>query len=501
MQNIRLLRKLLDSKKLSAVELAQDTLTELKKNPFGAVLALNEKSTFEQAKSAQKKIDKGSKYSTLGIPVIHKDILVTKNWITTAGSKILENYISPFDATVVERLENSGLVCMGKASCDEFAMGSANQNCAYGKCVNPWEKIAIPGGSSGGSAALVAGGVVPVATGTDTGGSIRQPAAMCGVTGLKPTYGRISRWGLIAYASSLDQAGPIASNAYDCGLLMNSMAGFDHKDSTSINLPKEDFCRLMDENTRYSSSKILEKITLGLPKEYFNYGVSNEVLISVEKAVKKFQSLGAKVKEVSLPNTRFSVAAYYVIAPAEASSNLSRFDGVRFGYRADKISNLEEMYYESRTRGFGEEVKRRILVGTFVLSHGYYDAYYVQALKVRRLIVSDFENAFKECDFIVSPTSPSVAWNCNGVPNLCDEDSQSIDVPKEYLSDIFTVGVSLAGLPAISIPCGFGQNQNSARPVGLQIIGERFSEAKILQIADIYQNETNWHNLTPQNKD
>ncbi len=500
MQNIRLLRKLLDSKKLSAVELAEDTLTKLKKNPYGAVLALNEISTLNQAKLAQKKIDDGFSEPTLGIPVIHKDILVTKNWVTTAGSKILENYKSPFDATVVKKLESSGLVCMGKASCDEFAMGSANQNCAFGKCVNPWETVAIPGGSSGGSAALVAGGVVPIATGTDTGGSIRQPASMCGVTGLKPTYGRVSRWGLIAYASSLDQAGPIASNAYDCGLLMNSIAGFDQKDSTSINLPKENFCRLMDENTRNSTSKTLEKITLGLPKEYFDKGVSDEVLNSVQAAVTKLEKLGAKVKEVSLPNTRFSVAAYYVIAPAEASSNLSRFDGVRFGFRADEISNLEDMYFKSRTMGFGDEVKRRILVGTFVLSHGYYDAYYVQALKVRRLIVSDFDQAFKECDFIVSPTSPTVAWDCDSTPNFCDEDSKSLDVPNEYLSDIFTVGVSLAGLPAISVPCGFGENKNANRPVGLQIIGKRFCEAQILQLADIYQSETNWHNLTPKNR-
>lgn len=495
-QSIRELKRLLQTKKLSVKELVHETYKNLEKNPFGAVLDLNLQASIDEAEKVQNRINQGEDGSLLGIPVVHKDVLVTKKWKTTAGSKFLKNYVSAFDATVVKNLFEAGMVCVGKASCDEFAMGSANQNCAYGKCSNPWDQLAVPGGSSGGSAALVGGNFVPVATGTDTGGSIRQPAAMCGISGLKPTYGRVSRWGLIAYASSLDQAGPLTKSAYDCGLVMNSMAGYDMKDSTSFPEPNPDFCKFMNEG--FSDSSIvrpLEKVSIGIPKEYLA-AVSNSVLPAFQEAIRTFEFLGASIREISLPSTPYSVAAYYVIAPAEASSNLAKFDGIRFGQRSRGVKSLEELYTRSRTEGFGEEVKKRILVGTFVLSHGYYDAYYLQALKVRNLVIADFDAAFKECNFILSPTSPVVAWDINGSPDLQKSEANFEGVPKEYLADILTVGASLAGLPAISIPCGILEVNNRNRPIGLQIIGKRFEEPQVLQVANAFQTETHWHTLS-----
>lgn len=492
------IKALLQQRKLSAVELVEDILSKLEENPYGATLCLNKDSSLAEAKKVQKLIDCGEERILLGVPIMHKDVLVTKNWNTTAGSKILKNYKSPFDAEVVKKLSENGMICVGKTSCDEFAMGSANQNCAYGKCFNPWDLRAIPGGSSGGSAAIVASGIVPAATGTDTGGSIRQPASMCGVTGIKPTYGRVSRWGLIAYASSLDQAGPIARSAQDCALLLDAMVGFDKKDSTSLDIPKENFSNDLDSPYEGSStSKPLNGLRIGVPEEYFAEGLDNSVAISVKRGIKTLESLGANIKKISLPTTKFAVAAYYVIAPAEASSNLSRFDGVRFGHRSNLTSDLNELYINSRTEGFGNEVKRRILVGTFVLSHGYYDAYYMQALKVRRLVTQDFEHAFKSCDLIIGPTSPTVAWNHDQSPTLLRDERSNTGVPSEYLADIYTVGASLGGYPAISIPCGFSEIENKRRPIGLQLIGPKLQEKIVLKCAHMFQKNTDWHTLSP----
>jgi aspartyl-tRNA(Asn)/glutamyl-tRNA(Gln) amidotransferase subunit A len=386
------------------------------------------------------------------------------------------------------------MVTLGKASCDEFAMGSANQHCAYGPCTNPWDETRIPGGSSGGSAAAVAAGLAPAATGTDTGGSVRQPAAMCGITGIKPTYGRVSRWGMVAYASSLDQAGAMARTAQDCAWLLNAMAGFDPKDATSLERPSEDFSRLFDQPLAQSTdSQPLAGLRVGLPKQFFGPGLSSEVRTVVDRAIEQLQALGAVALEVDLPRTELSIPAYYVIAPAEASSNLSRFDGVRYGHRTQHASDLETLYRRSRTEGFGLEVQRRILIGTFVLSHGYYDAYYLQAQKVRRLIAQDFQTAFQSCDVILGPVAPTAAWL------IAQMDSQ--DPMTEYLADIYTLGASLAGLPAMSLPCGFvATDAPSARrlPVGLQLIGPQFQEAQLLAVAHAYQQATDWHYQTPK---
>ncbi|MFZ9103435.1 MAG: Asp-tRNA(Asn)/Glu-tRNA(Gln) amidotransferase subunit GatA, partial [Burkholderiaceae bacterium] len=442
------LRTALDSGMVSAVELAQDYLEAIAKDQHGAVLAVNPEASLAQAQAAQTQIDAHQAGPLTGLPLLHKDIFVTKGWATTAGSKMLENYQSPFDAEVVERLSKAGMVTLGKASCDEFAMGSANQHCAYGPCTNPWDESRIPGGSSGGSAAAVAAGLAPAATGTDTGGSVRQPAAMCGITGIKPTYGRVSRWGMVAYASSLDQAGAMARTAQDCAWLLDAMAGFDPKDSTSLQRPSEDFSRLFDQPTKEATdSQPLKGLKIGLPKQFFGPGLSSEVRTVVDSATAQLQALGAVVLEVDLPRTELSIPAYYVIAPAEASSNLSRFDGVRYGHRTQEASDLETLYRRSRTEGFGLEVQRRILIGAFVLSHGYYDAYYLQAQRVRRLIAQDFQAAFQGCDVILGPVAPTVAWP------IAQMDSQ--DPMTEYLADIYTLGASLAGLPAMSLPCGF----------------------------------------------
>jgi len=394
---------------------------------------------------------------------------------------MLENYVSPFDATVVEQFNAAGAVTLGKLNCDEFAMGSSNENSYFGPVKNPWDRGAVPGGSSGGSAAAVAAGLAPGATATDTGGSIRQPAAFCGVTGIKPTYGRVSRFGMIAYASSLDQGGPIARTAEDCALLLNVMAGFDPRDSTSVERDREDYTADLDAS--------LQGLRIGVPREYFGEGLAPDVEQAVRAALQEFVKLGATLVDISLPKTALSIPVYYVIAPAEASSNLSRFDGVRYGHRAAQYTDLSDMYRKTRSEGFGEEVKRRILVGAYVLSHGYYDAYYLQAQKIRRLIAEDFRQAYTQCDVIMGPVAPTVAW---------DMGAKADDPVANYLADIFTLSVNLAGLPGMSIPCGFGEGgKNGKRPVGLQLIGNYFSEAKLLNIAHRFQGATDWHLRQP----
>lgn len=492
------LAKALAGKEISAIELTQEFLGRIRQDTCNSVLAVNQEASLTQARAAQARIDRGElsasghpdAFSLLGLPIGHKDIFVTQGWPTTAASRILEGYLSPFDATVVKRLASAGAVNLAKLNCDEFAMGSGNTHSAFGPVQNPWDRTVIPGGSSGGSAAAVAAGILPAATATDTGGSIRQPCAMCGLTGIKPTYGRVSRWGMIAYASSLDQAGPIARTALDCAVLLSAISGFDEKDSTSLDLPAEDFSRGIGEPLEAATSAApLQGLRIGLPKEFFAEGLSDEVRIAIETAIREFEKLGARIVEISLPRTRLSIPAYYVIAPAEASSNLSRFDGVRYGHRAENPKDLEDLYCRSRSEGFGKEVQRRILIGTFVLSHGYYDAYYLQAQKVRRLVADDFESAFKGCDVIAGPVAPRVAWEIN---------APVTDPLQEYLADIYTLGVNLAGLPAMSIPCGFGQDAHARRPVGLQLIGPKFQEARLLKTAHHFQQATDWHLKTPE---
>lgn len=480
-QTLKELSTLLRNKKISSTELTLLFLSRIHHSDLNAFLHVDQAMSLHQAGVADQRIARGEGGPLTGVPIAHKDIFVTRHWRSTAGSKMLANYTSPFDAAVVERCLNAGMVTLGKLNCDEFAMGSSNENSAFGAVKNPWDKRAIPGGSSGGSAAAVSARLTPVATGTDTGGSIRQPAAFCGVTGIKPTYGRISRYGMVAFASSLDQAGPIAQSAEDCALMLNTMAGFDARDSTSIERPNEDF-------TRYLQLP-LKGLTIGLPREYFGVGLAPDVEQAIRLALREFEKLGAHLVDISLPKTALSIPAYYVIAPAEASSNLSRFDGVRYGHRAEHYTNLLDMYVKSRTEGFGSEVQRRILVGTYVLCHGYYDAYYLQAQKIRRLIAQDFQDVLtgpnQQCDVIMGPVAPTVAWDLGAKAN---------DPMANYLADIFTLSTSLAGLPGMSIPCGFGKGeQNARRPVGLQIIGNYFDEARLLNIAHQFQHATDWH--------
>ncbi|MFJ7567929.1 Asp-tRNA(Asn)/Glu-tRNA(Gln) amidotransferase subunit GatA [Herminiimonas sp. NPDC097707] len=480
-KTIKELSALLQAKKISATELAQLFLKRMGASDLNAFLHVDEALTLQQAAAADQRIASGNAGVLTGIPIAHKDIFVTRDWRSTAGSKMLENYVSPFDATVVENFNQAGMVTLGKLNCDEFAMGSSNENSYFGAVKNPWDKTAIPGGSSGGSAAAIAARLTPASTATDTGGSIRQPAALCGVTGIKPTYGRVSRYGMIAFASSLDQGGPIAKTAEDCGLLLNAMVSFDERDSTSVERAKEDFTR--DLNAP------LQGLKIGIPREYFGAGLSADVEQAVRAALSEYEKLGVTLVDISLPKTELSIPTYYVIAPAEASSNLSRFDGVRYGFRAKDYTDLSDMYCKTRAEGFGEEVKRRILVGAYVLSHGYYDAYYLQAQKIRRLIAQDFQQAFTLCDVIMGPVAPTVAW---------DLGDKADDPVANYLADIFTLSTSLAGLPGMSIPCGFGQGEkNAKRPVGLQIIGNYFAEAKLLNVAHQYQQATDWHLRQP----
>ena len=481
-RSVTALSRALAAKEISSVELTQLYLDRIKDlNPeINAYITVDAEKSLAQAHSADDMRAAGNATLLTGIPLAQKDIFCTKGWLTTCGSKILGNFVSPYDATVIDRFNTAGAVILGKTNMDEFAMGSSNESSYFGPVKNPWDITRVPGGSSGGSAAAIAALLAPAATGTDTGGSIRQPAAMCNLTGLKPTYGVVSRYGMIAYASSLDQGGPMARSAEDCALLLNAMAGYDERDSTSLDRPQEDYARDLD--------KPLAGLKIGLPKEFFGAsersGCSSEVMQLVEAAIAEYRKLGAETVEVSLPNMKLSVASYYVIAPAEASSNLSRFDGVRYGYRAPEYGDLDDMYAKSRTQGFGPEVKRRILIGTYVLSHGYYDAYYLQAQRIRRLIANDFVEAFKQCDVIMGPTSPTTAFKLG---------EKASDPVQMYLSDIYTIAVNLAGLPGMSIPCGLA----GGLPTGLQLIGNYFSETRLLNVAHRYQLATDWHTQHP----
>ncbi|MDF3009471.1 MAG: aspartyl/glutamyl-tRNA amidotransferase subunit [Burkholderiales bacterium] len=470
----------LAAKRVSSVELTGAFLDRVRKlNPdLNAFITVDRERSLAQARAADAKRAHGDAGPLTGIPVALKDIYCTKGQRTTCGSRMLEHFISPYDAHVVEQLERAGAVALGKCNMDEFAMGSSNENSYFGPVRNPWDRRRVPGGSSGGSAAAVAARMAPAATGTDTGGSVRQPAAFSGVCGLRPTYGLVSRYGLIAFASSLDQAGPIARSAADLALLLNVMAGFDARDSTSLDRPKEDYTENLEMR--------MGGLRIGLPAEYFGEGIEPGVRMAVEAAVAWFEAQGARRVELELSRTKLAVPAYYVIAPAEASSNLARFDGVRYGYRAKEYSDLVDMYCRTRAEAFGAEVKQRILVGTYVLSHGYYDAYYLQAQKVRRLIAQDFSLAFEKCDVILGPTAPTTAFEIG---------AKAGDPVQMYLGDIFTIPAALAGLPALSIPCGFDEK---GLPVGLQLMGEHFSEATLLGAAHRYQQATEWHKRIPK---
>jgi aspartyl-tRNA(Asn)/glutamyl-tRNA(Gln) amidotransferase subunit A len=468
------------AREVSAVETAQHFLARgVAHEALGAYLAIDEDVTLAQARAADARIGSGERSPLLGVPIAHKDIFVTRDFASTAGSKMLQDYRSPFDATVVSRLAAAGAVTLGKLNCDEFAMGSSNENSAYHPVRNPWHRSRIPGGSSGGSAVAVAARLAPAATGTDTGGSIRQPASFCGVTGIKPTYGRASRYGMIAFASSLDQAGPMARSARDCALLLSAMCGPDpDRDSTSLDVPAEDFTRSLDDS--------LAGLRIGVPAEFFGAGLAPDVHAAVDGALAQYQKLGVRLVPISLPHTELSIPVYYIIAPAEASSNLSRFDGVKFGHRARQYGDLVDMYQKTRAEGFGDEVKRRIMIGTYVLSHGYYDAYYLQAQKIRRMIADDFQQAFGQCDVIAGPVAPTVAWKIG---------EKADDPVANYLADIYTLPASLAGLPGMSIPAGFGDGY---MPVGLQLIGNYLSEARLLNIAHRFQQATDFHLQKPE---
>ena len=468
----------LKAREVSSVEAAQHFLARAKSHEdLGAYVHINEDVTLAQAKAADAAIAAGSNAPLAGVPIAHKDLFVTKDFPTTAASKMLTGYQSPFDATMVAKLADAGCVTLGKLNLDEFAMGSANENSSIGKVLNPWDKSRVPGGSSGGSAAAIAARLAPGATGTDTGGSIRQPASFCGVTGIKPTYGRASRYGMIAFASSLDQAGPMAKTAEDCALMLSAMCGPDaDRDSTSLETPAEDFTAQLNDS--------IAGLRIGIPKEFFGEGLSADVRAAIDATLKEYEKLGAKLVPITLPRTELSIPVYYIIAPAEASSNLSRFDGVKFGHRAKEYTDLLDMYKKTRAEGFGDEVKRRIMIGTYVLSHGYYDAYYLQAQKIRRMIADDFQAAFKECDVIAGPSAPTVAWKLGG----------KSDPLANYLADIFTLPASLAGLPGMSVPAGFGEG---GMPVGLQLIGNYFQEARLLNAAHKLQEATDFHLRQP----
>jgi aspartyl-tRNA(Asn)/glutamyl-tRNA(Gln) amidotransferase subunit A len=470
----------LGAKQVSSVELTRSCLERMRRlnGSLNAFITVDEDYSLACARAADAARARGEAGPLTGIPLAHKDILCTRALRTTCGSRMLADYRSPYDAHVVEQLDRAGAVVLGKCNMDEFAMGSSNESSHFGPARNPWDRSRVPGGSSGGSAVAVAARMAPAATGTDTGGSIRQPAAMTGICGLKPTYGAVSRYGLVAFASSLDQAGPMAKSAADLALMMNAMAGFDPRDSTSVERPKEDYTRGLDLK--------LDGLRLGIPQEYFGEGIEPGVRKAVEEAIGWFVSQGARTVPLELPNARLGVPVYYVIAPAEASSNLSRFDGVRYGHRAQKYADLAEMYARTRAEGFGAEVKQRILIGTYVLSHGYYDAYYLQAQKLRRLIARDFAAAFERCDLVLGPTSPTTAFEIG---------ANSDDPVKMYLNDIFTIPAPLAGLPALSVPCGFDA---AGLPVGLHLMGRHFAEATLLGAAHRYQQATDWHRRVPK---
>ncbi len=473
----------LQNRDFSSVELTQHYLDRIQRldSRFNAYISVCPETALASAQKADEQLNQGDAPLLCGIPIAHKDLFCTEGLRTSCGSKMLDNFIPPYNATIVENCNSSGAVLLGKTNMDEFAMGSSNENSFYGPVKNPWNEDCVPGGSSGGSAAAVAAQLAAGTTASDTGGSIRQPASFCGVTGLKPTYGRVSRWGMVAYASSLDQAGPITKTAEDAAIMLNVLAGFDEKDSTSIDCDKPDYTATLTES--------IEGLRIGLPKEYFSEGLDPEVAQLVEAAVKTYESMGAKVSEVSLPHTPLAVPAYYVIAPAECSANLSRFDGVRYGHRCDNPKDLEDLYMRSREEGFGEEVKRRIMVGAYALSAGYYDAYYRKAQQVRRLIKNDFDQAFSEVDIIASPTAPSPAFGLG---------AKTTDPVAMYLEDIYTLPTNLAGLPGISIPCG---QTKAGKPVGLQLTGHYFQEAKLLNVAHQFQLETGFHQQVAPNID
>lgn len=463
----------------SSEELTRDYLQAIKqKNPaINCFISITDELAMQQARAADASIAEGDVGALTGVPLAHKDIFCTEGIKTSCGSKMLDNFIAPYNATVIEKINASGAVMLGKTNMDEFAMGSSNENSFYGPVTNPWDSERVPGGSSGGSAAAVAAGLVPAATGTDTGGSIRQPAALCGVTGIKPTYGRVSRYGMIAFGSSLDQGGAFARTAEDCAILLQEMAGFDPRDSTSIDQPVPNYSSEFDKD--------IKGLRIGLPKEYFAEGLDADVARVVESAIDEYRKLGAEIIEVSLPNTGLSIPVYYVVALAECSSNLSRFDGVRFGHRCENPKDLEDLYKRSRGEGFGEEVKRRIMLGTYALSAGYYDAYYLKAQQVRRLIKQDYEKAFEQVDVIAGPTTPEVAFK------LGDKTDDPVSM---YLQDIYTISLNLAGLPGMSIPAGFSQGL----PVGLQLIGNYFDEARLLNVAHQFQLHSDFHLQKPE---
>jgi aspartyl-tRNA(Asn)/glutamyl-tRNA(Gln) amidotransferase subunit A len=477
--SIKELAAALAARKVSSLELTEDCLSRIAAaNPaLNAFITVDADGARLAARAADERIARGEAGPLTGIPLAHKDVFCTEGLLTTCGSKMLANFVSPYDAHAVSLLRQAGSVLVGKTNMDEFAMGSSSENPHFGPVRNPWDRSRIAGGSSGGSAAAVAADLVPAATGTDTGGSIRQPASLCGVTGIKPTYGAVSRYGMVAYASSLDQGGAFARSAEDCALLLSAMAGFDPRDSTSLDRPAEDYSRDL--------AKPLAGLTIGLPAEFFGAGMADDVRAAVDSAVAEYRRLGASTVEVSLPNAALAIPAYYVIAPAEASSNLSRFDGVRYGYRAAEYGDLMDMYCKSRAQGFGAEVKRRIMVGTYVLSHGYYDAFYLKAQKLRRLIAQDFAAALERCDLIAGPVSPTTAWPIG---------EKADDPVQMYLSDIYTIAVNLAGLPGLSHPAGFGSD---GLPVGLQLIGNYFGEARLLNVAHQFQQATDWHQCRP----
>ena len=490
------LARALGSREVSSVEATGALLDRMAQHAsLGAVLASDRALALAQAQAADARRAAGETNPLLGVPIAHKDIFVSAELPTTAGSKMLEGYRSPFNATVVARLGQAGTVTLAKLNCDEFAMGSANENSAFGPARNPWDTSRVPGGSSGGAAAAVAARLVPAATGTDTGGSIRQPASFSGITGIKPTYGTCSRYGMVAFASSLDQAGPMARSAEDCALLLSAMSGFDERDSTSAERPPQDFhAQMLAPRAGAPAGKPLTGLRIGVPQEWLNWTddaldarqrVSEDITLCLGEAFRTLKSLGATFVRVSLPRTELSIPVYYIIAPAEASSNLSRFDGVRYGHRAAKYADLLDMYKKSRSEGFGAEVKRRIMIGTYVLSHGYYDAYYLQAQKLRRMIADDFQRCFTQCDLIAGPVAPSVAWKIG---------AQGDDPVAAYLADIFTLPASLAGLPGMSVPAGFGE---ANMPVGLQLIGNYFQEGALLHAAHAFQQATDWHARAP----
>ncbi|MEQ1804991.1 MAG: Asp-tRNA(Asn)/Glu-tRNA(Gln) amidotransferase subunit GatA [Burkholderiaceae bacterium] len=486
-QGVHELAEALNSRRISSVEITEHLLARMQAHTsLGVILHLDAEVSLAQARAADARRAQGASGPLLGVPLAHKDIFVTRDMPSTAGSKMLQGYASPFDATIVAKLADAGAVMLGKLNCDEFAMGSGNQNSAYGPVRNPWDVTRVPGGSSGGSAAAVAARLMPAATGSDTGGSIRQPASFTGVTGIKPTYGVCSRYGMIAFASSLDQAGPLARSAQDCALLLGAMSGFDERDSTSVQRTAQDFHgQMLAPRVGASASQPLKGLRIGLPREFFPRALADDVAGAVRAALREFERLGATLVDVSLPRTELSIPVYYIIAPAEASSNLSRYDGVRYGYRAPDPQDLLDLYKKSRSAGFGAEVKRRIMIGTYVLSHGYYDAYYLQAQKLRRMIADDFQTCFQVCDVIAGPVAPTVAWKLGAK----DEDPVA-----SYLADIFTLPASLAGLPGMSVPAGTGEG---GMPVGLQLIADYFQEGRLLHAAHAFQQATDWHAKVP----